>query len=114
LEKKLYFCGRFLKQVMTMGLNKLHIEPSDITISSFGEAGFYGGYEIRVEKVDTEVLCEKCIILEETFMCDYHLFLDVLDFEDMGYLTMTLKDFGKYTEGEIEQIIALEINKLIN
>lgn len=95
-------------------MNNLHIEPSDIVIAPFDGIGFYGGYEIRVERINTEALCERCIILEETFMYDYHLFLNVSDFDDMGYLTMTLNSLGKYTEAEIQQIIANEINNLIN
>jgi len=96
-----------------MATNNLHIEPSDVRIAPFGGIGFYGGYEISVERINTEELCEKCIILEEIFQCDYHLILDVSDFDDMGYLTMTLNSLGEYTEDEIQQIIANEINNLI-
>ena len=97
-----------------MATNNLHIEPSDIVIASFGGIGIYCGYEIRVERINTRALCERCICLEETFMCDYHLFLNVSDFDDMGYLTMTLNSLGEYSEAEIQQIIANEINNLIN
>jgi hypothetical protein len=91
-----------------MATNNLHIEPYDIVIVPFG-----GGYAIRVERINTEALCERCIMLEEIFQCDYHLILDVSDFDYMGYLTMTLNSLGEYTEDEITQIIANEINNLI-
>lgn len=91
-----------------MALNKLHIEPSDVIVNPFS-----GGYEIRVERVNSEELCERCIILEETFMYDYHMILDVSDFEYSGFLLMTLHSLGEYSEAEIQQIIADEINNLI-
>lgn len=94
--------------------NNLHIESSDIVITPFGGLDFYSGYEIRVERINTERLCERCIMLEEIFQCDYHLRLDVSDFDDMGFLTMTLHSLGEYNEDEIAQIIANEINNLIN
>lgn len=97
-----------------MATNNLHIEPSDIVITPFGGIGFYGGYEIRVERINTEELCERCIMLEEILSCDYHLILDVSDFDNIGYLTMTLNSLGEYSETEIQQIIANEINNLIN
>ena len=97
-----------------METNNLHIEPSDIVIVPFGGIRFCNGYEIRVERINTEALCERCIMLEEIFMCDYHLILNVSDFEDMGYLTMTLNSLGEYSEAEIAQIIANEINNLFN
>lgn len=47
-------------------------------------------------------------------MYDYHLILNVSDFDDIGYLTMTLNSLKEYTEDEIVQIIANEINNLIS
>lgn len=91
-----------------MALNNLHIEPSDIVIVPFS-----GGYEIRVERVNSKELCERCICLEETLISEYHLFLDVCDFEYSEFLLMTLRSFNEYTEEEIQQIIASEINNLI-
>ena len=97
-----------------MTTNNLHIEPSDIRIAPFGGIGFYSGYEISVERLNTEELYERSIMLEEILSSDYHLILDVSDFDYMGYLTMTLNSLREYTEDEIAQIIANEINNLIN
>lgn len=96
-----------------MTTNNLHIDPSDIVIVPFGGIGFHGGYEISVKRINTEKLCGKCVMLEEILSCDYHLILDVSDSVYIGYLTMTLNSLGEYTEDEIQQIIADEINKLI-
>ena len=91
-----------------MHKNRLHIEPSDVIINPFSR-----GYEIRVEMVNSAELCEKCIALEETFMCNYHLILDVSDFDYAGFLLMVLRNFNEYKEAEIQQLIANEINNLI-
>lgn len=46
-------------------------------------------------------------------MCNYHLILDVSDFDYTGFLLMELRDFNEYKEAEIQQFIANEINNLI-
>ena len=97
-----------------MAKKKLHIEPKDVHVTPFS-AGYAGIlYSCQVERINTQRLWNKCLSVPEMLEEQHSIFVDIDDFDELGFLVLTVHPRGQeFTDYELATWVADAINAVL-